>query len=269
MRDKKISPSFWIQTLLLAGLYAFLYLPIFLIIYVSFVDNTVWPFPPEWTLEWYRKLWIMSDFHAGLTNSVLIGLGTGALSTLLAIFPAVGLLKYKTRFRGILTVLYLAPLFIAHLIIGIATLMFNRNILGLPGSLGTTIIANTTYGLSFAFLVIMAQLMRYDWRMDDAAMVFGARPVRCFFEITLPNIWPALLGAFLVTFILAFNNLEISFYNLGATPTLPTIAWGTLRHGIEGELYALTAFVNAIVFLVLITLYFLIKTGVIRFRETP
>ncbi len=69
-------------------------------------------------------------------------------------------------------------------------------------------------------------------------MVFGARPWRCFFEVMLPNVWPAVLGAFLVSFILAFNNFEISFYNLGAIPTLPTIAWGTLRHGIEPELRA-------------------------------
>ena len=143
------------------------------------------------------------------------------LAIYLALFPAMGLLKYRFCYRWFLAIVCLAPLVIAHLVIGIATLMFNRNILGLPGSIGTTVIANTTYGLSFAFLVILAQLMRYDWRMDEAAMVFGARPTRCFFEITLPNIWPAILGAFLVTFILAFNNLEISFYNLGATPTLP------------------------------------------------
>ncbi|MCI0431540.1 MAG: hypothetical protein L0210_13500, partial [Rhodospirillales bacterium] len=69
----------------------------------------------------------------------------------------------------------------------------------------------------------------------------------------------------LVSFILAFNNLEISFYNLGAVPTLPTIAWGTLRHGIEPELYALASIVNALVFLILITLYFLARLGLVRF----
>ena len=68
-----------------------------------------------------------------------------------------------------------------------------------------------------------------------------------------------------MSFILAFNNLEISFYNLGAVPTLPTIAWGTLRHGIEPELYALASIVNALVFLILITLYFLARLGLVRF----
>ena len=252
------------QSAMLGALYLFLYFPIFYIVYLSMMENSVWPFPPVFTWEWYARLGIMSDFHEGLANSLLIGLGTSVLSTLFATLAAIGLLKYRTRWRGALAVVYLSPIFVAHILIGIATLMFNRSVLGLPGNIPSAILANTTYGIAFAFLVIMAQLVRYDWRLDEAAMVFGARPARCFFEITLPNVWPAVLGAFLVSFILAFNNLEISFYNLGAVPTLPTIAWGTLRHGIEPELYALASFVNALVFVVLIILFFLTRLGFLR-----
>lgn len=252
------------QTSLLIFLYIFLYFPIFFIIYVSFVDNTVWPFPPEFTLEWYERLWIMSDFHLGLFNSVLIGAGTGALACIFAASAAIGLLKYQSRWRGLFAVLYLSPLFVAGILIGISSLMFHRNILGLPGHLSSAVLANTTQALSFAFLVILAQLTRYDWRMDEAAMVFGARPTRCFWEVTLPTIWPSILGAFLVSFMLAFNNLDITFYNIGAIPTLPTIAWGTLRHGIEPELYSLAAIINGFVFFILIILFFLIRLGLVR-----
>jgi len=252
------------QTAMLLLLYLFLYFPIFYVVYLSFMENSVWPFPPEFTLDYYALLQTMSDFHEGLINSALIGLGTGVLSTLFAGLAVIGLLKYRSRFRAPLIVLYMSPLFVAHILIGISTLMFNRGVLSMPGNIPSTILANTTYGVAFAFLVILAQLLRYDWRLDEAAMVFGARPARTFWEVTLPNTWPALLGAFLVSFILAFNNLDISFYNLGAIPTLPTIAWGTLRHGIEPELYALASIVNALVFLVLITLYFLLRTGLVK-----
>ena len=252
------------QALLLGVLYLFLYFPIGYVAYLSLMANSVWPFPPEWTTEWYSRLRIMSDFHAGLGNSLIIGLGTGMLSALFATAGAIGILRYRARRRGLLIGFYIAPLFVAQVLIGIATLMFNRNVLGLPGNLPSAILANTTYGLSFAFLVILAQLVRYDWRLDEAAMVFGARPMRTFWEVTLPNIWPAVLGAFLVSFILGFNNFEISFYNLGAVPTLPTVAWGTLRHGIEPELYALATLVNLAVFLLLIVLYLLLRTGLLR-----
>jgi ABC-type spermidine/putrescine transport system permease subunit II len=252
------------QALLLALLYLFLYFPIGYIAYLSLLENSVWPVPPIWTLEWYRRLQIMSDVHAGLLNSLLIGLGTGGLAALFATAGAVGILRYPVRRRGLLVAFYIAPLFVAELLIGISTLMFNRNVLGLPGNIPSAILANATYGLSFAFLVILAQLVRYDWRLDEAAMVFGARPARTFWEVTLPNIWPAVLGAFLVSFILGFNNFEVSFYNLGAVPTLPTVAWGTLRHGIEPELYALATLVNLAVFALLIVLYLLLRTGLLR-----
>jgi ABC-type spermidine/putrescine transport system permease subunit II len=258
-----------LQTAMLLLLYLFLYFPIFYIAYLSFMENSVWPFPPAFTLAWYGRLQIMSDFHAGLRNSVLIGLGSGAIATLFAGIAGIGLLKYPVRWRGAMAVVYLSPLFVAHVLIGISSLMFNRGVLGIPGNILSAILANSTYCISFAFLVILAQLLRYDWRLDEAAMVFGARPLRCFWEIALPNIWPAVFGAFLVSFILAFNNLEISFYNLGAVPTLPTIAWGTLRHGIKPELYALASIVNALVFLILITLYFLARLGLVRFGTRP
>ena len=252
------------QTVLLLVLYLFLYFPIFYIGYLSIMDNNVWPFPPVFTGDWYARLMIMSDFHAGLLNSVFIGFGTALLSTLFATTAAIGLLRYRMRRRGIIVVLFLVPLFVAQILIGISTLMFNRNVLGIPGNIESAIVANTTYSVSFAFLVILAQLVRYDWRFDEVAQVFGARPLRCFREVTFPNIWPAVLGAFIISFILGFNNFEITFYNVAAIPTLPTIAWGTLRHGIEPELYALATIVNALVFLLLFIIYLLIRVGALR-----
>ena len=252
------------QTAMLLALYLFLYFPIFYIGYLSIMENNVWPFPPVFTGEWYDRLMIMSDFHVGLLNSVLIGVGTASLSTLFATAAAIGILRYPIRRRGVIVVLFLAPLFVAQILIGISTLMFNRNVLGIPGNIESAIVANTAYSVSFAFLVILAQLVRYDWRFDEVAQVFGARPFRTFREVTFPNIWPAVLGAFIISFILGFNNFEITFYNVAAIPTLPTIAWGTLRHGIEPELYALATIVNALVFLLLFIIYLLIRVGALR-----
>lgn len=253
-----------LQSVLLGVLYLFLYLPIFYIAYLALTRNSVWPFPPDFTLDWYARLLIMSDFHAGLWNSLLIGLGTAALAALFATAAGIGVLRYAVRNRALVVAIYLSPLFVAEILIGISTLMFNRNVLHIPGNLLSAIIANTTFSLSFAFLVIVAQLSRYDWRLDEVAQVFGARPMRCFFEVTLPSIWPAVLGAFLVSFIMGFNNFEITFYNVGAIPTLPTIAWGTLRHGIEPELYAIATLVNAFIFFLLFIVYALIRTGRLR-----
>jgi ABC-type spermidine/putrescine transport system permease subunit II len=253
-----------IQVILLAILYVFLYLPVFYIAYLSFSEDSIWPFPPRLTVQWYDHLSIMRDVKEGLANSLLIGLGSAAVSTGLAAAAAIGVLRYNTRSRPLVIAIYIAPLFVAQILIGISSLMYNRNVLGLPGNISSAVISNAVFSLSFAFLIIVAQVARYDWRLDEAAQVFGARPLRCFWEVTLPNIWPAILGAFLVSFIMGFNNFEITFYNVAAVPTLPTIAWGSLRHGIQPELFAIATMVNGLVFSALFFLYILLRTNRLR-----
>lgn len=251
--------------LLLVSLYIFLYAPILYVIYTSLNKDLIWPFPPQFTLDAYDALAASRTYQEALWNSLLLGLGSAVLCTILATMGSMSILKYRARWRGLITIIYLCPLFIAELLVGISSLLFNRQVLDLPGNMGSAIIANAVHGTSFAFLIMIAQLARYDWRLDDAAMVFGAKPLRCFWEVTLPIIWPAMLGAFIVSFILAFNNLEISFYNLGAIPTLPTIAWGSLRFGLGEELFALAALVNGVVLLVFTIMYLLMRYRVVSF----
>lgn len=250
---------------MLGALYLFLYAPIAYVIYTSFALDIVWPFPPAFSLEAYGALFESSVYGEAMRNSLAIGLGSAALSTALAAAAGIGLLRHRSRRRAAALLVLLAPLFVADLLIGISTLAFNARVLGLPGNIYAAVAGNAVQGMAFALLVILAQLVRYDWQMDEAAMVFGAGPVRCFLEITLPTIWPCLLGAFLISFILAFNNLEISFYNLGAIPTLPSVAWGSLRFGLEPELFALAALTNGLVFALFALMYLLMRTGLLRF----
>ena len=250
---------------LLVLLYLFLYAPIVYIIYASFSKNISWPFPPQFSLKGFELLWIGRTYHEALYNSLILGIGSAVLCTIFATLGSIAVLRYRSRWRRLVVIAHLCPLFVANLLVGISSLLFNRQVLGLPGNMGSAILANVIHGLSFAFLIMLAQMLRYDWRMDDAAMVFGARPLRCFWEITLPNIWPAMLGAFIISFILGFNNLEISFYNLGATQTLPSTAWGSLRHGLGPELPALATLVNAAVFLAFAAMYLLMRYRIFSF----
>lgn len=262
-RPLPISPA--IMGALLILLYAFLYAPILYVIYTSFAEDIVWPFPPSFSLQSYADLFDSSLYGSAMWNSLVIGFGSAAISTILATAGGIGLLRHRSRRRGLVLLIFLAPLFVADLLIGISTLAFNARVLGLPGNIYSAIAGNAIQGTSFGLLIILSQLVRYDWQMDEAAMVFGAGPLRCFFEVTLPTIWPCLLGAFLISFILAFNNLEISFYNLGAIPTLPSVAWGSLRFGLGPELFALAALTNGLVFALFAAMYVLMRTGIVRF----
>jgi len=261
----RASPAFLSMSGALGLLYVFLYGPIAYVVYTSFAADIVWPFPPSFTLSAYTDLFSSSLYSTALVNSLELATGSAVISTLLAGAGAIGILRFRSRYRTAALLVFIAPLFVADLLIGISVLAFNARVLGLPGNLLSAMAANAVQGTAFAFLIILAQLVRYNWDMDDAAMVFGARPLRCFFEITLPTIWPSLFGAFLISFILAFNNLEISFYNLGAIPTLPSVAWGSLRFGLGPELFALAALVNGFVFTVFAVMYVLMRFGIVRF----
>lgn len=263
--QRRLTASPLLLGTMLVVLYVFLYAPILYVVYTSFAADIVWPFPPVFSAQSYTDLFDSSLYGDAMRNSLVIGLGSAALSTVLATAAGIGLLRHRSRRRAMALIILLSPLFVADLLIGISTLAFNARVLGLSGNIYSAIAGNAVQGTSFALLVVLSQLVRYDWQMDEAAMVFGAGPVRCFLEITLPTIWPCLLGAFLISFILAFNNLEISFYNLGAIPTLPSVAWGSLRFGLGPELFALAALTNGLVFALFAVMYVLMRTGVVRF----
>ena len=157
---------------MLVSLYLFLYTPIVYIIFTSFSKNIAWPFPPEFSLRGYQLLYVGRTYHEALYNSLILGIGSALLCTLFATLGSIAVLKYRSRWRRLIVVTYLSPLFIATLLVGISSLLFNRQVLGLPGNMGSAIVANAVHGTSFAFLIMLAQMLRYDWRLDDAAMVF-------------------------------------------------------------------------------------------------
>ncbi|GBD46928.1 ABC transporter permease [Methylopila sp. Yamaguchi] len=249
--------------------YLFLYLPIVHIGLASLSRNSSFPYPPHWSFATMSRLLGNSLYQTALGNSLLLGVLVATLSTALAGAATIGLMRHAGRKTTLFLALFIAPLFVAEVLLGISSLIFSGLFLGLQGNLGSAVLANVVHCFSYALLIMATQLYRYDWRLDDAAMVFGATPARTFFEVTLPLIWPGLLGAFIVTFIMAFNNLEISFYLLGATPTLPSVAWGALRYGVKPELYALATCVNLVVLCVLAVMFVLMRTGLATFGHRP
>ena len=255
--------------LLLVLSYIFLYLPLIHIALGSVARNFTFPYPPIWSLGAIERLLANSLYGQALGNSLILGAGTAVTATLLATMAAFGIIRGSGRHTATCLILFTAPLFVAEVTLGLSSLIFNALFLEVQGNLLSAILANAVHCFSYAFLIVATQLYRYDWRLDEAATVFGATPARTFFEVTLPLVWPGLLSALLVAFIMAFNNLEISFYLLGATPTLPSMAWGALRYGVKPELYALATAVNLVVLLALATMFILMRTGLVRFGYRP
>ena len=212
---------------LLGLLYVFLYAPIFYVIYTSFAADIVWPFPPAFSASSYVDLFDSSLYGEALRNSLVLGLGSALLSTVLATGGAIGVLRYRSRWRG--------P---AHAAVPGAAVRGRPPDRHLAAGLQR---ARSRPARKHVFGHRRQRGSRHRLRLPHHPVPAGALrlghgrrrhgvrrrgPCAASWKITLPIIWPCLLGAFLISFILAFNNLEISFYNLGAIPTLPSVAWG-------------------------------------------
>lgn len=238
----------WLLAAFVILVFAFLYMPIVHILFASLSSRPNFPYPPEFNFASYVRLSNNTVYQSAFLNSLLLASCTAVLSTVLGFLATIGVLRFGGRRALFYAILFAAPLFVSEIMLGISSMALYYLLFELQGNMVTAIIANAVHCFSFCFLIMAAMLYKYDWRMNEAAVVCGASPVRSFLEIMLPITWPAIMGSLITAFVLSLNGLDISFYLLGATPTMPSVAWGALRYGVKPELYALSTLINLVVF---------------------
>ena len=245
----------WAMGLILIVAYVFLYMPIVHILFASLSNHPNFPYPPDFNPKSYVNLATNSIYQSAFLNSLIIASCTAVLSTVMGFLATIGVLRFAGKRALFYAVFFAGPLFVSEILLGISSMSLYYLVFGLQGNMVTAIIANSVHCFSFCFLIMAAMLYKYDWRMNEAAIVCGATPFRAFLEVMLPLTWSGIMGSLIVAFVLALNGLDISFYLLGATPTMPSVAWGALRYGVKPELYALSTIINAVVFGAIIVLF--------------
>ena len=176
--------------------------------------------------------------------SLKVAAVTGLLAAVLATFAAFVLVRYRrfpgrTFFSGMVN----APLVMPEVVIGLSLLLLMvgaQNFFGWPqrGML-TIILGHTLLGMAYGMVVIQSRLLEVDRSIEEAAMDLGARPAQVFFLITLPNIFQAVLAAFLLSFTLSFDDVVIAEFLSGpGVNTLPQVIFGYARRGINPSIYA-------------------------------
>jgi len=238
----------------LALVYAFLYLPIALLVIYSFNASklvTVWG---GFSTKWYGELLNDHQVLDAAWLSLKIAFVNACLATLLGTLAAVVLVRFK-RFSGraLFTGMVSAPLVMPEIITGLALLLLfvgMENLLGWPDgrSMTTIVIAHITFSLSFVTVVVRSRLSQMDRSLEEAAMDLGARPLTVFLRITLPIIAPALAAGWLLAFTLSVDDVVISAFvsGPGATP-LPIVIFSKVRLGVSPEINALATIVVALV----------------------
>jgi putrescine transport system permease protein len=240
-------------TALALGL-AFLYLPIAILVINSFNDSrlvTVWS---GWSLRWYRALLHDSAMLEAASVSFRIALLSATAATVLGTLAALALTR-GGRFRGRLAFsgMIYAPLVMPEVITGLSLLLLFVAA-EIDRGFWTIVIAHTTLTLCFVAVVVQSRLVTFDMRLEEAAMDLGCPPLRTFFTVTLPLIWPAVASGWMLAFALSLDDLVLASFVTGpGATTLPIRIYSEVRLGVKPEINAVCTIMIAVVAAGLVT----------------
>ncbi len=228
--------------------FAFLYLPIVLLVVFSFNESklvTVWG---GFSTKWYVSLLSNQALLDAAWVTIRVGLLSATLATILGTMAALTLVRY-TRFRGrmLFSGMIYAPLVMPDVITGLSLLLLFVAI-GLDRGFWTITLAHTTLTMCFVAVVVQSRLLSFDQSIEEAAQDLGAPPVRTFFEITLPIIAPAVFSGWILAFTLSLDDLVIASFTSGpGATTLPMKIYSQVRLGVTPEINAVCTILIAIV----------------------
>lgn len=238
--------------------FAFLYLPILLMVVFSFNDSRMVTSFTGFSLRWYEALWRNETLMEALFLSLRIAAVSATMATILGVLAGFALARFG-RFRGRAAFggLMAAPMVMPEVITGLSLLLLFvalEQAFGFPAGrgAGTVAIAHATFGAAYVAVVVQSRLTGFDTSLEEAAMDLGATPARVFFLITLPLIAPGVAAGWLLAFTLSLDDLVVaSFVSGPGASTLPMVIFSSVRLGLTPELYALATLMLLAIALVL------------------
>jgi len=249
MSEKKPSLGLRLYAILA---YAYIYLPILLLIVFSFNTQKINVRWEGFTLHWYNELFRDQDVLLATRNTLLIAFISTLLSTIIGTLAALALQRY--RFPGYTvaeSILYI-PVIIPEVVMGISLLVF-FSLLNFRLGLTTITLAHIAFNIPFVTLVVRARLHGFDKSIEEAAMDLGANWLITFWRVTLPTIMPGVLAGALLAFTLSLDDYVITYFTAGpGSTTLPLRVFSMVRFAVTPEVNALSALWIFTVFVVLV-----------------
>jgi spermidine/putrescine transport system permease protein len=223
--------------------FAFLYLPIAVLILYSFNGAGVGGFPPrDLTLDWYRTLFADAAIWDSVWNSLLVAAAAVGIALALGIPAALALDRAQFPGKALFRRIVLLPLILPGIITGLSLLMLFKEA-KTKLSLLTIILGHGTALISVATTEVFAGLQKLDRSQEEASLDLGATYWQTFLRVTLPNLKLSIIGAALLIFTLSMDEIAVSFFLIGRDNTLPLEIWGRLRRGITPEINAISTII--------------------------
>ena len=257
----------WFNTTSLTLGFAFLYLPMVILVIYSFNSSklvTVWA---GFSTKWYGELMRNEAFLDAAWVTIKVAVLSSTFATVLGTLAAYVLVRAgrfwgRTLFSGMIY----APLVMPEVITGLSLLLLFIGI-GLDRGVMTIVLAHTTFSMCYVSVVVSSRLATFDMSLEEAALDLGSPPFEAFRLVTLPIIAPAVISGWLLAFTLSLDDLVIASFTSGpSATTLPIKIFSAVRLGVSPEINALSTIMIAIVTIGVISASLISKRAAVRQR---
>jgi ABC-type spermidine/putrescine transport system permease subunit II len=223
-------------------LYAFLYAPIVVVVFFSFNNSrrvTVWN---GFTTKWYGIVWTDPDWASSLHISLIVASLNMLIAVALGTLAAVGMRSaprwLRVGFEGIVYMTIITP----EIVIAVASLLYFVLVLPIGQGIEAMVISHAVYNTSIVTLIVSARLAGMDRTLEEASADLGATPFVTFWQVTIPQLLPAILAGALLAFTFSFDDFILSnFLSAAGTTTLPVRLFSEVQFGVSPEFNALAA----------------------------
>ena len=244
------------QRIYLSLIFLFLYLPILVLIVLSFNDSKTRVQWGGFTLKWYQNLFSSSSIMEAFWTTLAVSLASALISTLLGMLAALGIDAMKKRNQAIMIGATNIPLLNADIVTGLSMMLLFVRFTRL--GMGTVLIAHITFNIPYVILNVLPKLKQSSRTAYEAALDLGATPLYAFFKIVWPQIRPGVFSGFLMAMTMSLDDFSITYFTKGAgIHTLSTMIYTEMRKGIRPEMYAL----STILFLLALALLLFMNFG--------
>lgn len=255
----------WFNATSLTLGFAFLYLPMMILIVYSFNGGRNVAIWAGFSTKWYGELFRDQAFLDAAWVTLRVGLMSSTLATILGTMAAYIIVR-GGRFKGrtLMSGMLYAPIVMPEVITGLSLLLLFIAI-GLDRGLVTIVLAHTTFTMCFVSVVVSSRLVTFDQSLEEAALDLGCTPWDAFKSVTLPIIAPAVISGWLLAFTLSLDDLVLaSFVSGPSSTTLPIKIFSAVRLGVSPKINALSTIMIAIVAFGVITASLINKRSVTK-----
>ncbi len=221
------------------AVYAFLFVPILIVILFSFNSIKSLNVFEGFSLQWYEEFFNDSTLRDSLLMSIEIAFLTMIVATVIGTALAIGLVRTRARWAPGMNVLMLVPLVVPEIVAGISALLIFSQV-GIALSFWTIVIAHITFSISYVTIVVRARMASISREVEEAAMDLGATRFQSVRLALVPALWPSVLAAGLLVFAFSFDDFVLSFFTTGeeAQP-LPVRIWSAIRFQVSPTINAI------------------------------